>query len=155
MWLEKHLRHRSGFGVHSPMLYRVVREAMMPRRIVGSDCDLYEALRRVGVRRRTATRLQNLYTIEGHTAWRINEPIGEGELGIATPQASDECVRLMAKSNGSNNLSTLCLLHPLGQKSRRALCKRLIEEHRSMSASKQSFTLLFTRKDLHKQHIVI
>lgn len=155
MWLEKHLRHRSGFGVHSPMLYRVVKGAMMPRRIVGNDHDLYKALRQVGVGRRTATRLQNLYTLESHTAWRINEPIGEGELGIATTLASDERVRLMAESNSGNKRSTLCLLHPFGQKTRRTLCRRLTEEHRSMSASKPSLTLFFTREDLHKQHIVL
>lgn len=155
MWLEKHLRHRSGFGVHSPMLYRVVRGAMMPRRISGSDHDLYDALRSMGIGRRNATRLQNLYTLEGHTAWRINEPVGESELGIATPQASNECIRVMVESNVGNKRSTLCLLHPFGQRSRRALCKHLTEEHPSMSASKPSLTLLFTREDLHKQHIVL
>jgi hypothetical protein len=127
----------------------------MCRELKSDNHDLYDALRSVGIGRRNATRLQNLYTLEGHTAWRINEPIGEGELGIATPQASNECIRVMVESNVENRRSTLCLLHPLGQRSRRALCKHLTEEHLSMSASKPSLTLLFTREDLHKQHIVL
>lgn len=155
MWLEKHLRHRFGFGVHSPMLYRVVREAMMPRSIRGTDRGLYEALRSAGVKRRTAVRLQNLFTLENHSTWSIDGPVGEGVLGIATPRADERCVREMASENNSNHHSTLCIIHPIGNKSRRALCRELTAEHRAMSASKPSFTLLFSRADLHKQHIVI
>lgn len=156
MWLEKHLRHRSGFGVHSPMLYRVVRGAMMPRRIQGADRGLYEALRTHGVRRRTAVRLQNLYTLEGYGAWRIDSPAAEGELAIATPRATDQEVVAMATACAKAEGSTLAILHPIGgSKVRRTLCRRLIAKHPSMSASKLSLTLLFKRADLHKQHIVI
>lgn len=156
MWLEEHLRHRSGFGVHSPMLYRVVRKAMMPRRIVGPDSDLYEALRAAGISRRTAIRMQNLYTVEGHSAWRIDTPASEGELAIATPRATDQEVEAMAVACAQAEGSTLSILHPVGgAKSRRTLCRRLIAGHPSMSASKPSLTLLFQREDLRKQHIVI
>lgn len=155
MWLEKHLRHRFGFGVHSPMLYRVVKEAMMPRRIKGTDRRLYDELRRAGVKRRTATRLQNLFTLEQHSAWRINTPAGEGELGIATSSAREDVLRQMAEANNCNSCSTLCMIHPVGGRLRRKICRTLTTEHRAMSASKPSFTLLFTRNDLHKQHIVI
>lgn len=155
MWLEKHLRHRFGFGVHSPMLYRVVRGAMMPRNIKGDDRQLYEALLSAGVKRRTAVRLQNLYTLERHTSWSIDGPVGEGALGVATTRASEQQARAMAESNNRNHHSTLCIIHPAGCTSRRALCRRLTAEHRAMSASKPSFTLLFSRDDLHKQHIVI
>lgn len=156
MWLEKHLRHRSGFGVHSPMLYRVVREAMMPRKLREGDHLLYNTLLDRGVGRRTATRLQNLYLLEGYPAWRIDEPIGEGELGIVTLGASEQTTRQMADCCRELNEATLCIIHPLmGGKHRRRLTKQLIEQHNSMSASKPSLTLLFQREDLHKQHIVL
>lgn len=156
MWLEEHLRHRAGFGVHSPMLYRIVREAMMPRKIKGADRGLYEALMARGVCRRTAVRMQNLYSLEGFTAWKIDEVAREGELAIATLSASKELTEEMVAACRNHTPSTLCILHPVvGGGKRRALCREILQSHPSMSASKPSLTLLFNRADLHKQHIVI
>ena len=155
MWLEKHLRHRSGFGVHSPMLYRVVREAMMPRRIKGTDCELYDKLREVGVGRRTATRLQNLYSLGYYNSWSIDTPPTENVMAIATPRASEEFLAQMAFHNCQNSNSLLCVIHPWRKPSRRRYCKRLIEQHNSMSASKTTLSLLFRRPDLLKQHIIL
>lgn len=152
MWLEEHLRHSRGYGVHSPLLYRIVREAMMPRRVKGSDTSLYDALRARGVGRRTATRLQNLLTAERFGVWRIDTVAGEGELMIATTECHKEQLRAMAKVLGEQE-GVLCILHPIGSRTRRRLCKELIAEHHSMSASKPAFTLLFARKDIQKQHI--
>jgi hypothetical protein len=155
MWLEEHLRHRAGFGVHSPMLYRVVREAMMPRRIKGTDCKLYDKLREVGVGRRTATRLQNLYSLGDYATWSIDTPPAEGAMAIATPRASEELLAQMASHNCQNSNSLLCVIHPWRKPSRRRYCKGLIEQHNSMSASKTTLSLLFRRPDLLKQHIVL
>lgn len=156
MWLEEHLRHRSGFGVHSPMLYRVIKGAMMPRRLQDGDHTLYNTLRELGVGRRTATRLQNLFLLEEYSAWRIDEPIGEGELGIVTLRASEPTAQSIAARCRELPTATVCIIHPMmGGKHRRRLAKELVKQHCSMSASKPSFTLLFQRKDLHKQHITI
>ena len=155
MWLEEHLRHRSGFGVHSPMLYRVVREAMMPRKVKGEGQELYNALRAVGVDRRSAVRLQNLFTLEGYTAWKIDEPAAKGQLAIATLRATTQCVEQMAAECRTTPHSTLCILHPIGSLARRRVCRSLVKGHPSMSASKPAFTLFFSRPDLKKQHIVI
>lgn len=152
MWLEEHLRHSRGYGVHSPLLYRIVREAMMPHSVKGSDTSLYNALRAQRVGRRTATRLQNLLTTEGYGAWRIDTVAGEGELMIATAECHEEQLRAMARVLWEQE-GVLCILHPIGNCTRRRLCKELIAKHRSMSASKPVFTLLISRKDLQKQHI--
>ncbi len=154
MWLEEHLRHSRGYGVHSPLLYRIVREAMMPRKVVGSDTALYDALRARGVGRRTATRLQNLLSLEGYTAWEIDGMAEAGAMMIATAKCSEEQLRVMARRLGERE-GVLCILHPIGSHTRRRLCKELIAAHHSMSASKPAFTLLFSRKDLQKQHINI
>lgn len=154
MWLEEHLRHSRGYGVHSPLLYRIVREAMMPRRVKGSDTSLYDALRARRVGRRTATRLQNLLTTEGYGVWRIDAVAGEGEMMIATAGCHEEQLRAMARVLGEQE-GVLCILHPIGSRTRRRVCRELIAEHHSMSASKPTFTLLLSRKDLQKQHINI
>lgn len=154
MWLEEHLRHSHGYGVHSPLLYRIVREAMMPRHIKGEDTALYEALRAKGVGRRTATRLQNLYSLEGYRAWHIDCVSKEHEMMIATIRCSDKQLRAMA-TVASRQQGILCILTPLGNRARRRLCRELIGVHNSMSASKPTFTLLVWRTDLQKQHINI
>lgn len=154
MWLEEHLRHSRGYGVHSPLLYRIVREAMIPREVVGFDTALYDALRTRGVGRRTATRLQNLLSLEGFAEWSIDCLAEAGAMMIATAECSEEQLRAMVTALGEQE-GVVCILHPIGKCARRKLCRELIATHRSMSASKPTFTLLISRKDLQKQHINI
>lgn len=154
MWLEEHLRHSRGYGVHSPLLYRIVREAMMPRRVKGYDTSLYDALRARGVDRRTATRLQNLLCVEGYGRWSIDAVAGKGEMMIASADCREEQLRAMASVLREQE-GILCILHPIGNRTRRRVCRAMVAEHHSMSASKPTFTLLISRQDLQKQHIII
>lgn len=154
MWLWRHLRHRCGYGVHSPFLYEVVRGAMMPRRIVGESHELHDALVTRGVDKRTARRLQNLVSVVGYKGATIDSVQGKGELGVATIRCEESTLRSMAARVATEG-GALCIITPVGHPSRRAICRELIGAHRSMSASKPSFTLLFGRPDLPKQHIDI
>ena len=153
MWLYEHLRHRLGYGVHSPFLYRIVREAMMPRRMMEGERSLFDALRSKGVGNSTATRLHNLRIVECYEEWGIDECKGGG-LMVATPECGEERVGEMMRTLGEQG-GALCILHPVGNKPRRELCRRLVAEHNSMSASKMGFTLFFSRHDLRKQHITL
>ena len=155
MWLDEHLRHSHGYGVHSPFLYRIVREAMMPRRVVGCDRRLYEALVARGVGRRTAVRLQNLCNLEHLEAWSIDgATTAEAGLMIATRECSDATLEQMHKAQ-SHSGATLCILHEGRNRAALERCGRVVEQHSSMSAEAWAFTLLFCRKDLRKQHIII
>ena len=152
MWLIKHLRHSRGYGVHSPLLYRIVREAMMPRKIAGTEHALYDALRAQGICKRTATRLQNLYSLEGYEAWRIDQVAkSEGELMIATAKCEEQIVTSMANALREHE-GTMCIIH---SPRNRQLRRSLIAAHPSMSAANCQMTLLWGRKDLRKQHIII
>lgn len=153
MWLDEHLRHGRGYGVHSPFLYRIVREAMMPRGVMEGDTTLFDALRSKGVGRRTATRLHNLHVVENYKVWGIDECKGGG-LMVATPECEESRVGEMIRTLGEQG-GALCVLHPVGNRPRRELCRRLVAEHNSMSASKVGFTLFFSRHDLRKQHITL
>ena len=152
MWLDEYCFRSRGYGVHSPMLYRIVREAMMPRHIVGSDRSLYNALRHYKIGHRTATRLQNLYSLEGYAEWRIDELATAGGLTILTPNCNAEKIR---KIVGRLEEGTVCVTYPLLGCPRRALCRELIKAHRSMSAERPRMMLYFARTDLRKQHIRI
>ena len=153
MWLDEHLRHGRGYGVHSPFLYRIVREAMMPRGVMEGDTTLFDTLRSKGVDRRTATRLHNLRIVEHYAVWGIDECKGGG-LMVATPECEESRVGEMIRTLGEQG-GALCVLHPVGNRPRRELCRRLVAEHNSMSASKVGFTLFFSRHDLRKQHITL
>ncbi len=152
MWLDEYCFRSRGYGIHSPMLYRIVRGAMMPRHIVGSDHSLYDTLRTLRICRRTAVRLQNLHTTEQHTEWSIDSPAGSGGLTILTPTCSEERAREIV---GALKEGTVCVIIPLFGCQRRRLCRRMVATHRSMSAEKARMMLFFAREDLRKQHIKI
>lgn len=153
MYLWDHIRHRSGFAVHSPFMYGVVRKAMMPRRIVGPQSDLHKALLAQGCNRRAATRLQNYHTHLGYTRWGFNEPVEEG-LVIITPDCSEQQVRIVAEKLSDGRQATLCILH-CRNKAQRTMAEQFVANHSSMSASKNDFTLLVYGKKLPKQHIIL
>ena len=152
MWFDEYCFRSRGYGVHSPMLYRIIREAMMPRHVVDSDHSLYDALRLRKVGRRTATRLQNLFTLESYTEWRIDEPSATGGVTVLTPDCTAEKVREII---GGLEEGAVCAIYPPWGCQRRALCRELTKAHRSMSAEKPQLMLYFARTDLRKQHIRI
>lgn len=153
MYLWDHIRHRSGFAVHSPFMYGVVRKAMMPRKVVGTSRELYDALGVTGASRRTATRLQNYLTHLDYPAWSVDKSVEQG-LVVATPKCSAEEVEALVAELSDGRSATLCLLHGRS-KVRKALAKRLVAQHPSMSASKCDFTLLVYGRALPKQHIIL
>ncbi|MBQ2247900.1 MAG: hypothetical protein II323_03990 [Tidjanibacter sp.] len=154
MWLDKHLRHRRGYGIHSPYLYRIIREGLMLRKINGTQRDLFEELREKGVGRRTAIRLQNLCKLEDFESWAIDGCADCRSLLVATEHCPIELVEQMMASATANS-STLVLLHSAFNCQRRRECRVLAEKHHSMSASNLQMTLLFNAAGLTKQHIVI
>ena len=156
MWLEEHLRHSRGYGIHSPFLYHIVREAMMPRRVTGSERGLYEALLGRGVSKRTARRLQNLHTLEQYEDWSIDRTQGiEGRVFVVLTEGCDRggigAIQRALRERGG----VVVVLHEGCCRRQRALRNTLVKEHHSMSAEKRGFTLLFSREDLRKQHIII
>ncbi|MBQ5670675.1 MAG: hypothetical protein IIV29_08305 [Tidjanibacter sp.] len=158
MKLEKRFRHSRGYGVHSPFLYKVVREAMMPRKVATTDTRLRGELVAAGVGGRTATRLQNYLSMVGYTRWAINkaEAFTEGTLFVATPDCPHEVVEQMAEMCGvdGTTMATLCVIHHKG-KAERVWRRELVEGHKGMSAEKPRFTFLFFNPALPKQHIII
>lgn len=155
MWLEEHLRHSRGYGIHSPFLYRVVREAIMPLRVRSKEKALYKALRAKGVGRRAATRAHNLLTTLGYTSWSIDEPNGNNEgLSIATPECQLQMIEAMVGGLRTRS-GAVCVIHRLGDQKRRAICKGLIIGHNCLSASKPTMKLFFSQQGVSKQHIVI
>lgn len=158
MKLEERFRHHRGYGVHSPFLYKVVREAMMPHKVATTAPRLREELVAAGVGERTAVRLQNYLSLVGHTHWAIDTAEGttEGTLFVATPDCPPGVVEQMAErcSREDTTVATLCVIHRRGR-AQREWRRGLVESHKGMSAEKPRFTLLFFNPALPKQHIII
>lgn len=155
-WWWRHIRHRRGYGVHSPYLYRLVREALMLRTLVGSRHDLYDALIDASVGHREAVRLQNLLTPSGLERWRINpsaeEPIAESTLVVMTTP-TDKAAEVAERMN-SNKLSTLCVI--VGRRpSKNRLAQRLVAQHGGTSAETGTLLLLIHNPALPKQHVIL
>ncbi len=152
MWIDEHCLRRRGYGIHSPMLYRIVREAMMPRYIIGPDKELYRALRDRHIGHRTATKLQNLFTTEHYAEWQVDDFAGERGLTILTHSCTEEKLgEIVGKLSGCEGV--VCATYPLWGFKRLSLCRELAHRHHSMSAEMPRMMLFFSRHDLRKQHI--
>lgn len=126
----------------------------MRRNVVGGERGLYDELRRRGINKATAARLQNLCTLECEGMWCIDRVADGEELAIATEGCAECIVRAMV-NRLSRGDGMVVVLHSWGNRGRRKVCKELVEMHNSMSASDLTISLYFSHKGLQKQHIVI
>ncbi len=62
MKMLSRIRHWRGHGIHSPFVYRLVRDVFTGNGWVGEERGVYNMLTGRGVRRKTARQLQNLAT---------------------------------------------------------------------------------------------
>lgn len=144
-------RYFRGHGVHSPFVYRIVRQVFMKRSFQTDERTLYEALCAAGVARRRAVQLQNLAVHLDYAAFRLDQFSDAADWLLLTPalEATQTCsIVRQAAENGR----TVVLLDPYHGRERAQLCKMLIEEHRCTSVDNRGFVLLFTDKNLPKQH---
>lgn len=151
------VRHYRGFGVHSPFVYGVIRNAIMKHDPQGEDLALYNELRGRGFSKRSAAQLQNLYTSQNFTSAPFAEQEGvfpkldDATLCLVMPSFPDgDTFALAEKAKGTG--ATLCIISPYGSRSRNKLARRLISQHRHTSIDNRGFLLLFTGERLPKQH---
>lgn len=145
------VRHFRGHGVHSPFVYRLVRQAFMKRKLLTNDPRLYEALRQLGVGSRRATQLQNLYTVCSYQNFLINRLDASCDLCLLTESIDDKRTRAMVVDAVQHH-TTVALLSPYAGRERTTLCHQLIEEHTCTSVDHRGYVLLFTHENLPKQH---
>lgn len=152
-----HIKHYRGFGVHSPFVYGVIRNAIMKHDPQGEDHSLYEELRSRGFSKRRAAQLQNLYGFQSFTSaafagedGRIPE-MDAGTLCLAMSSFPENAMpELVGRARETG--CTLCVVSPRETRNRKRMSSGLVDSHRYTSIDNRGFLLLFFNDRLPKQH---
>lgn len=154
-----HLRHYRGYGVHSPFVYRVVREATMKKReVVEEDRLLYDRLRSLGVNRKRSVQLQNFYSLCGCSEFVIDDEreqkFTDDTMWIVTTKTpAEEIERLVEQTVGSRVV--IVIIYPRNNSARYKATRRAIKGHHGLSIDNIGFVALLCNDNREKQHIYI
>ncbi len=144
-------RYFRGHGVHSPFVYRIVREVFMRRDIMVGDRALYRALLKLGLHERQAVQLQNLSIHCGCESFGINRE--DPQLVILGPDLPRTATLGMVHAAAVSR-STVVVLEPYRGVERQQLCAQIVAEHVSTTIDKWHFLVIFNNY-LPKQHFQI
>ena len=145
------VRYFRGHGVHSPFVYRIVRQVFMKREFLNEERAVYEALLAHQVAHKRAMQLQNLAVHCAYRTFAIDAWSEEADWLLLTPALSEEQSRVLIHHAATCG-KMVALLTPYAGRERSEFCKAVIEEHRCTSVDNRGFLLLFTHPDLPKQH---
>ncbi len=153
-----HFRYYRGFGVHSPFVYGLIRNAFMPGHILGNDRTLFEELQRRGYSQRRCTQLQNLYTYCSFSSYAFAEEGAGVDMTcdaatlcfIPAEYPAEKTLELTNRAEGTG--CALCLMAPHESRTRDRLCRNLVKLHRHTSVDNRGYLLLFYHDRLPKQH---
>lgn len=141
----KRARYFRGHGVHSPFVYRLVREVFMKRDFLGESRELYNQLCSCGVAKRRGVELQNLIHHCSYHSFKIDAPLEQLSgcdilfLTLHTPASHLAEYAARAQAEGF----TLCLLSPAFDRERDMACRALVESHPCTSVDNRAYLLLF------------
>lgn len=145
------VRYFRGHGVHSPFVYRLVRQAFMRRGLISDEPILYEALVQRGFTKRRAMQLQNLFTLCGYRAFSIDDLATNCDLCLLTEQAGEQETKKIVERAAMRH-TTVAVMSPYEGRERAVLCRQLIDNHTCTSVDKRAFLVLFSDPNLPKQH---
>lgn len=134
-------RYFRGHGVHSPYIYKIVRQVFMQRRLYNPECELYSALEKCSIPTRRCVELANLMSVCEYHSWIIDN-LTKAELIVATldtryPHLEEYAA--YARSVGA----TLCIMNPYNNRERWEVCQRIIDAHPSTTVDNRAYLLIF------------
>lgn len=134
------IRHFRGHGIHSPYIYSITRDVFMRRSIINpNSAKVYDYLVGLGLQRRYAIELQNLYTYCGYSTFAVNST-AEFVIYDRT-ESSIEC----------KDGTTVVILMPRATHERELMCEQIVAHHHSTSVMRAEYLIIFNNH-LPKQH---
>lgn len=154
-----HVRHYRGHGVHSPFVYRIVREVVMRKReIAGEDRALFDILRSMGVSRKRSAQLQNFYALCGCSCYVVDDEWfaskEDGVMWVLSKRAEPAVVAEVVRHAESHKV-VVCIVYPRSTSKRYKATRKAISEHRGLSIDSIGFVALMCNDNRQKQHIYI
>lgn len=152
MKCRSRLRHRRGHGVHSPLVYSLIRNVFMNKG-AGEDKYLHNKILEIGGSRKAARDAQNIYDHFGFSTFSLNniENTFEGNrLYIFSDMlAGDSLLRTIDKGEMTGNALVVI---PDKSKELKSLCKTIAEKHTGISIDRKDYFLYFYNGQYAKQH---
>lgn len=134
-------RYFRGHGVHSPYVYRIVRQVFMQRKLYDLSSDIYPRLKACDIPERRCVEIANLMTVCSYDSWVIDS-MSQTHLIVTTLDVGYthlEEYAAYARKVGA----TLCIMNPYNNRERWEVCQRIIDEHPSTTVDNRTYLLVF------------
>lgn len=160
------LCHWRGHGIHSPLVYSLVRNVFMNSSAAEGDTALYDELILRGVRKSIARRIHILYYFSDYVSFTIDDvslqaggdpgdSVRTGFTGrclhVITPMTKPEDAKI---SPFPPEEGTLCVITGRSARKKR-ICRKMVDNHSGISIDSRSFFLYFYARPERKQHYKI
>ncbi len=143
-------KYYHGHNVHSPFVYGLVRNALMPKRLPDAGAHaLFGALTAAGVPKRRALQLQGVMEYCGYGTFSVNATDG-AELAVLTADYPAEALAGACDACRNSGV-TLVVMQPYACRERQLACRAIVGAHRSTSVDNRAYLILFNNR-LPKQH---
>ena len=134
-------RYFRGHGVHSPYVYKIVRQVFMQRKLYDADSAIYAALKGCDIPERRCTEIANLMTVCDYRSWVV-DAMSEAEIIVLTldtryPHLEEYAA--YARTIGA----ALCIMNPYNNRERWEVCQRIINDHPSTTVDNRAYLLVF------------
>lgn len=134
-------RYFRGHGVHSPYVYRIVRQVFMQRKLYDLANDIYPRLKSCDIPERRCVEIANLMTVCGYSSCVIDN-MSDAHLIVVTLDV--DFARLEAFAAYARNFgATLCIMNPYNTRERWAVCQQIIDAHPSTTVDNRAYLLVF------------
>ena len=150
------IHHFRGHSIHSPFAYSLVRDILMKPPTAHYTGPLHDLLLREGVPAKYAFQIDSLikyYDLDGFAVNNTDRSNVDKSsiLLTATPSCNAEELLLLERSAMPSDIFCVCM--PRKSRTRRNVCRKLIERHGGLSIENKVTLLLFYDSGLNKQHI--
>ena len=151
------IRHFRGRGIHSPFVYYLVRKALMKRRVIGGDRELYKKLTDLPLPKKRAIQLQNvqeycrLPEAEIITEYREGMLFDPQKFYLTHPKLNIDELCLAVK--GIEDVKgSVAVLSPHYNRARFVYCRRMCKRGEFLSIDNRRYILFLFNNRVPKQH---